>query len=60
LSIDVEYVQPGNPCSPGTNLRTTINGTILAGSTTATIDPCVGGGQYIPGGGTVCSSVGSI
>jgi hypothetical protein len=60
FSIDVEYVQSGSSCSPGTNLRTTIYGTILAGSTTATIDPCVGGGQYIPGGGTVCSSVGSI
>jgi hypothetical protein len=60
FSIEVEWVQTGVSCNPNTNLRTTIVGTIPAGSATGTIDPCVGGGQYIPGGGSVCNAVGSI
>jgi hypothetical protein len=60
FSIEVQYTVTGVSCNPNTNLRTTIYGTIPAGFATATIDPCVGGGQYIPGGGTVCNAVGSI
>ena len=60
FTIEVEYTTTGVSCNPSTNLRTTIYGTVLAGFATATIDPCVAGGQYIPSGGTVCSAVGSI
>ena len=60
FSIEVQYTTTGVSCNPGTNLRTTIYGTIPIGFATATIDPCVGGGQYIPSSGTVCSAVGSI
>jgi hypothetical protein len=60
FSIDVQYTVTGVSCNPSTNLRTTIYGTVLAGNNSAVIDPCVAGGQYIPGGGIVCNAVGSI
>ena len=60
FSIEVQYTTTGVSCNPNTNLRTTIYGVVLAGQNSATIDPCVGGGQYIPGGGTVCNAVGSL
>ena len=60
FSIEVQWVQPGVSCNVNTNLRTTISGVIPAGFNSATIDPCVAGGQYIPGGGSVCDAVGSI
>lgn len=60
FSIEVQYITAGQSCDVNTNLRTTIYGTIPAGFAYGTIDPCVGGGQYIPNGGTVCNAVGSI
>jgi predicted phage tail protein len=60
FSIEVQWTSPGASCNINTNYRTTIGGVIPAGFAYATINPCIAGGQYIPGGGVICSAVGSI
>lgn len=60
FTIDVQYTNTGVSCNINTNLRTTLYGTIPIGASSASIDPCIGGGMYVPNSGIICSAVGSI
>lgn len=60
FTIDVQYTNTGVSCNVNTNLRTTLYGTIPIGASSASIDPCIGGGMYVPSSGIICSAVGSI
>jgi hypothetical protein len=58
FGISVSYVDRNLVCGVS-NYNTTIYGTILAGSTTGTVNACTNG-TYVPSGGTICSATGFL
>lgn len=58
FTIDFSYVTSGNACGYG-NMGGTLFGTVLAGESSAIVDACTQG-LYVPSGGTMCSSSGSL
>lgn len=53
--VDVNYTQVGGNCNFPSVQGFQIE--VLAGESSADIDPCVQGGQYFPNGAEICSSV---
>lgn len=59
FNIQVTYAPYPQTCSPGSNTTVNLSGIVLAGQSSGNVNAC-SSGIYVAGGGTVCSSIGTL